>query len=194
MKEDCYYSKLFDYVEQIIPMPEEAKDLCKKLFTPHFITKNTILESSGGIPQFHNFIVSGHMRNFHFDEDGNEITNDLNNGNRFFTSYFHFMNKTVSNESLHCITDCHLLRISRENVDVGARSGSTQNDYTIKVLNHHLEKQKQLSLDIANLPAEILYEKFAQENPSIIQNVPLQFIASFLGITPRHLSRIRKRA
>ncbi|MCD8540808.1 MAG: Crp/Fnr family transcriptional regulator, partial [Leadbetterella sp.] len=40
--------------------------------------------------------------------------------------------------------------------------------------------------------AEERYEKFSKENPAIMQNVPLHYIASYLGITPRHLSRIRK--
>ena len=36
------------------------------------------------------------------------------------------------------------------------------------------------------------YEKMLKENPDIILNVPLQYTASFLGITPQHLSRLRK--
>lgn len=187
-----YYQKLFDYVAEILILPEEDKNLCRRLFVPEFVPKNTILEPAGCIPRYHNFIVSGYMRNYHLDENGNEVTNDLNNGSRFFTSYFHFMNRTVSPEYLHCISDCHLLRISRENVDAGAREGSTQGDYTIKILNNQLALNKQRALDIANLPAEELYAKFAKENPGIMLNVPLQYISSYLGITPRHLSRIRK--
>lgn len=189
---DYYYDKLFDYIEEIIFLPVEAKTICKELFFPQFVSKNTILEKAGSVPQYHNFIVAGTMRNFHIDEDGNEITNDLNNDSRFFTSYFHFMNKTVSNESLQCITDCHLLRITRANVDVGASYQNTQNEFTIKILNHHLALQKQMALDIANLSAEELYHRFSKENSNIIKHVPLQYIASYLGITPRHLSRIRK--
>jgi CRP-like cAMP-binding protein len=36
------------------------------------------------------------------------------------------------------------------------------------------------------------YEKMLKENPEIILNVPLQYTASFLGVTPQHLSRLRK--
>ncbi len=189
---EYYYDKFFAYIGKIMEIPEADKELCRKFFEPAFVPKNTILEPAGSVPRYHNFIVSGHMRNFHLDEEGNEITNDLNNDSRFFTSYFHFMNRTVSHESLHCITDCHLLRISRENVDVGARLGITQKDYTVEILNQHLEANKQRALDMANLSAEERYEKFVQENPNIIRNVPLQYIASYLGITQRHLSRLRR--
>jgi len=143
------------------------------------------------VPGYHNFIVSGFMRNFYWDADGNEITTDLNDGPRFFTSYSHFMNRTVSDENLHCITDCELLRISREDVDVTAARSSTQKDYTIRILQEHLQKDKDRINDMANLTAEARYAKFVRANPNIIRHVPLKYIASYLGITQRHLSRLR---
>ncbi len=187
-----YYEKMFEYVAEILIMPEHDKEQCRQLFKPIFIPKDTIIEPAGRIPQYHNFIVSGFMRNFHTDDDGNEITNDLNESSRFFTSYFHFMNRTVSNESIQTITDCELLQISRDDVDIAASEGITQKDYTVQILNKRLEANKQRAFDMANLTAEQRYNKFTKENPKIMQNVPLGYIASYLGITQRHLSRLRR--
>lgn len=187
-----YYEKFFDYIAEILIMPEADKELCRQLFKPSFVPKDTIIELAGTVHQYHTFIVSGFMRNFHVDNDGNEITNDLNDGSRFFTSYFHFMNRSISNENIQCITDCELLSISRDDVDIAANQGITQKDYTVQILNKRLEVNKQRAFDMANLTAEERYHKFLKENPTIIQNVPLSYIASFLGITQRHLSRLRK--
>jgi CRP-like cAMP-binding protein len=187
-----YYQKMFDYIAEILILPESDKGRIRHTFKPVFMTKDTLLETAGSVPQYHNFIVSGYMRNFHLDVDENEITIDLNDGSRFFTSYFHFMNRTVSNETLHCITDCELLRISRDDVDMTAEQSLTQKDYTIKILQKHLQEDKQRITDMATLTAEERYRKFLCEKPSIIQHVPLSYIASYLGITQRHLSRLRK--
>lgn len=187
-----YYERFFEYVSEILIMPEHDKTLCQQLFKPVFVPKNTIIEKAGTVHQNHTFIVSGFMRNFHIDNNGNEITNDLNEGSRFFTSYFHFMNRMVSNETVHSITDCELLQISRNDVDVAASEGITQKDYTVQILNKRLEINKQRAFDMANLSAEERFNKFVIENPNIYQNVPLGYIASFLGITQRHLSRLRK--
>jgi CRP/FNR family transcriptional regulator, anaerobic regulatory protein len=187
-----YYDKLFDYVAEILIMPDSDKELCRQLFKPIFVPKDTIIESAGTVHKNHSFIVSGFMRNFHFDNDGNEITNDLNEGSRFFTSYFNFMNRTVSNETVHTISDCELLQISRDDVDIAASQGITQKDYTVQILNQRLEINKQRAFDMANLSAEERYTKFVKENPNIVRNVPLGYIASYLGITQRHLSRLRK--
>lgn len=191
-KMNHYYERLFDYVAEILVMPEADKELCRQLFKPVFVPKDAIIEKSESVHQNHTFIVSGFMRNFHVDSNGNEITNDLNEGSRFFTSYFHFMNRTVSNETVHTITDCELLQISRDDVDIAASQGITQKDYTVQLLNKRLEINKQRAFDMANLSAEERYSKFVKENPNIIRNVPLGYIASFLGITQRHLSRLRK--
>ncbi|WP_138990953.1 Crp/Fnr family transcriptional regulator [Larkinella sp. C7] len=186
-----YYQRFFSYVGEILSLPDEDKASIRQLFQPVFVPKDTIIEPAGQVPRYHNFIVSGYMRNFYVDQDANEITTDLNEGSRFFTSYFHFMNRTVSNENLHCITDCELLRISRDDVDVGASRSRTQKDYTIQILQKHLEEEKSRINDMTSLTAEDRYRKFLRQKPTIIQHVPLRYVASYLGITQRHLSRLR---
>ncbi|MGG7665725.1 Crp/Fnr family transcriptional regulator [Dyadobacter sp. BHUBP1] len=186
-----YYTTLFEYISGVITLPDADQQSIRLSFKPVFVPRDTIIEKAGEVPAYHNFIVSGFMRNFRSDEDGNEITTDLNDGPRFFTSYFHFMNRTVSNENLHCITDCELLRISRDDVDATAERSFTQKDYTIRILQEHLQKDKERISDMANLTAEARYVKFVRANPHIIRHVPLKYIASYLGITQRHLSRLR---
>jgi CRP-like cAMP-binding protein len=170
-----YYNSLFNYVEQLIVLPEKDKASIRESFKPLFVPKNTILEHAGQIPKYHNFIVTGHMRSFHFDDDNKEVTIDLNDGPRFFTSYYHFM----------------LLRISRDDVDRTAGHSSTQKDYTIWILQQHLEEDRIRIHDMANIAAEARYLKMRKEKPNIFKHVPLRYIASYLGITQRHLSRLR---
>jgi CRP/FNR family transcriptional regulator, anaerobic regulatory protein len=186
-----YYTRLFEYIEEIISLPETDKEIIRHTFKPIFVPRDTLIEKAGQVPQYHNFIVSGYMRNFFLDENNEEVTTDLNAGSRFFTSYFHFMNRTLSNENLHCITDCELLRISRDDVDTGANTSITQKDYTIHILQKHLEEDKQRIHDQTHLTAEERYQKFLRTKPSINRHVPLRFVASYLGITQRHLSRLR---
>ncbi|NJB72025.1 CRP-like cAMP-binding protein [Saonia flava] len=188
---DTNFQTLFNYIRLLVDIPLDDQEICRKYFKPFLFTKNTIIEPAGRVPEYHNFIVSGYIRNFYIDEQGNEITTDINDGPRFFTSYDHFMNKTPSNENLHCITDCELLRIKRNDVDITAKLGITQMEYTVQILQQQLEKNKQRSIDHTTLSAEQRYIKLRKNFPSIIQNVPLNYIASYLGINPGSLSRIR---
>lgn len=189
---DRYFNIFFGYVRLLIDIPVGDQEICRKYFKPFIAKKDTLIAKAGTVHQYHNFIVSGYMRNYHLDEQGEEITSDLNDGPRFFTSYTHFANRTPSNENLHCLTDCELLRIERADVDISAQLGTTQLEYSLLILQQHLEKQNQRAIDFTKLSAEQRYLKLMHNQPNILQNVPLKYIASYLGINPGSLSRIRK--
>jgi len=187
------YQTLFNSVEEIIEeMPEYDRQLCYQFFEPVTFPKSTIIEKSGKIPGHQYFIVSGHLRNFHLDSRGDEVTTDMNNASRFFTSYTHFMNRTVSNENIECITDCELLKVNRDDVDILYQKDISIKDYTMMILQHFLEEEKKRMKELSTLTAEQRYAKFIKKCPNIIKNVPLKYIASYLGIRPESLSRIRR--
>lgn len=186
-----YFKVFFNYVRLLVDIPESDQEICREYFKPLIVKKDTLLEKEGTIHNYHNFIVKGFMRNFHHNQFGEEITTDISDGPRFFTSYNHFVNRTVSNENLHCITDCEILRIKRDDVDITAKLGITQMDYSLQILQYHLEKNKQRTIDLNTLTAEERYLKLLQNSPSILKNAPLKYIASYLGINSGSLSRIR---
>ncbi len=187
-----YFNTFFDYVRLLVDIHKTDQEICRKYFKPVFAKKDTLIATEGTVHEYHNFIVSGYMRNYHVDEEGQAITSDINDGPSFFTSYNHFVNRTRSNENLHCITDCELLQIKRDDVDLTAKLGITQLDYSLRILQQQLEKKRQRGIDFTKLSAEQRYLKLMRNHPKIIQNVPLKYIASYLGINPGSLSRIRK--
>lgn len=189
---DRYFNVFFDYVRILVDIPEVDQEICRQYFKPIFVRKDTILAAEGTIHNHHNFIVSGYMRKYYRDEEEQEIITDINDGPRFFTSYNHFAHRSISNENLQCITDCELLQITRDDVDISAKVGITQGDYSMKILQQQLESNKQRIIELNTLSAEQRYLKLMQNHPNIIQNIPLKYIASYLGINPGSLSRIRK--
>lgn len=187
-----YYDNLFAYISLIIDIPEHDRAQCRNTFKPLWVVRDTMLEVAGKVPVYHNFIVSGFMRKFYINDKGEEVTVDLNNGPRFFTSYFPFVSQTISNEYLQCITDCELLRITKADADSSSKTSITQKDYTIRLFQQIQEEDRQRMNDLATLTAEQRYVKLMKDSPAIIKNVPLKYIASYLGIKPESLSRIRR--
>ena len=192
MKNEQMFNVLFDTVADIMDMPDTDKLLCFQYFEPICFPKNTIVERAGKVPQHQYFIVSGIMRNFYNDDLGEEITTDMNNEPRFFTSYNHFANRTISNENIECITDCSLLRIKRDDEDILYSKSIILSKYTIILFQQIIEKEKQRINDLSTLNAKERYLKFIVKNPNVLKNVPLQYIASYLGIKPETISRIRR--
>ncbi|MEL6536362.1 MAG: Crp/Fnr family transcriptional regulator [Bacteroidota bacterium] len=189
---ESMFQALFAFFRQLVAIPEHDQALCRQYFKPVRVKKDTILESAGTVHRYHNFLVTGYMRNYYLDADDKEITTDINDGPRFFTSYHSFIQQTVTQDNLHCITDCTLLRITREDNEIVASQGETSQQYVGKILEHYLESSRQRIIDLNTLTAKERYLKLVKHHPAIIQHVPINHIASYLGINPGSLSRIRQ--
>lgn len=186
------FNVFFNFIRALVDIPESDQAYCRQLFQPISVKQNTLIEVEGTVHQYHNFIVSGHMRNFFLDKNQKEITTDISDGPRFFTSYYHFMHRSVSNENLHCITDCKILRISRDDIDRADQVGITLKEYSEKILQFYLESSKQRTIDLTTLSGKERYLKLIHKHPSIIEKIPLAYIASYLGLNAGSLSRIRQ--
>lgn len=187
------YQILFETVSSIVEMTEIDKNLCLKYFEPVKISRNTIVEDRNRIPRYQYFVVSGIMRNYFYDDSGEPITTDLNYSPRFFTSYNNFVNRSISDEIIECVTDCELLRVERDNVDILFSESVILKDFTIRYLEKVFEEERARIVELTTLTAEQRYLKLMSKAPNIFLEVPLYHIASYLGIKAETLSRIRRK-
>ncbi len=133
------------------------------------------------------------MRLFHYDDNGDEVTLHINCPHGFFTSFSNFSDQTKSEDNIECITDCELLRINKPNFDALMQQSLTWKNYSVFVLGTSMTYNENRAKDLATLTAEQRYLKLMESYPEIIRNVPLQYIASFLGMKAESLSRIRRK-
>ena len=186
------HENLLKIIKQQVAISDSDIKLCKDYFEPVIFPKNRIIEEEGKIPQYLYFVVSGYMRLFHYNENGDEITSHINCPPGFITSYFNFINQTNATENVECITECELLRITKSNLDLITSKSDSFKDFSIWVFQQSIAYNENRSKELATLTAEQRYQKLIDNYPHIIYNVPLQYIASFLGMNSKSLSRIRK--
>lgn len=186
------HEHLLNIIQQQIDISDKEVKLCNEYFDPVIFPKNRIIEEEGKIPQYLYFVVSGYMRLFHYNENGDEITSHINCPPGFITSYFDFINQTKATENVECITECELLRITKSNLDLITSKSEAFKDFSIWVFQQSIAYNENRSKELATLTTEQRYQKLIDNYPHIIHNVPLQYIASFLGMNSKSLSRIRK--
>ena len=186
------HEKLLEIIRQQIPISDKDAELCTEYFEPIIFPKNRIIEDEGKIPQYLYFVVSGYMRLFQYNDNGDEITSHINCPPGFITSYFNFINQTKATENVECITECELLRITKNNLDLITSKSDAFKNFSIWVFQQSIAYNENRSKELATLSAEQRYQKLIDNYPHIIHNVPLQYIASFLGMNAKSLSRIRK--
>jgi CRP-like cAMP-binding protein len=186
-------TKLLYFIATKIKLTDKDKELCERYFEPVLFQKNKIIEEKGNIPQYLYYIVSGYLRLFYYNESGEEVTTHINCPPGFFTSYSSFIGQQKSNENVECITECELLRITKEDLEALTNESPAMKDFSITVFQQSIAYNENRSRELATLSAEQRYRKLMANHPDILHNVPIAQIASFLGMKPESLSRIRKK-
>jgi CRP/FNR family transcriptional regulator, anaerobic regulatory protein len=186
------HEHLLKIIRQQVTVSDNETELCTKYFEPVMFPKNSMIEEEGKIPRYLYFVVSGYMRLFHYNDNGDEITTHINCPPGFITSYFDFVNQTKAAENVECITECELLRITKDNLDRITSQSEAFKNFSIRVFQQSIAYNENRSKELATLTAEQRYQKLIDNYPQIVHNVPLQYIASFLGMNAKSLSRIRR--
>jgi CRP-like cAMP-binding protein len=184
--------KLVEVISKTVNLSDEDIQLCESYFELVNISKNTVLEEQGKKPNFLYFASSGFMRLFYDDENGDEQTNYLCAPNGFIASFLSFINQVNATENVECITDCEVLRISNANLKKLIDESENFKKFSLVIFEHAFLSTATRANDLATLSAEQRYKKLMVQHPEIIHNIPIQHIASFLGMKPESLSRIRR--
>ena len=121
-----------------------------------------------------------------------EIVIHLFAPNSFAASISSFFLGKNSEDALEAITDCEYIYITKTNLEKLYATHCKWESFGRQLMEHHLLEKEQRVIDQLSLTAHDRYLKIMNKHPEIIQNVPVKYIASFIGIQPESLSRIRK--
>ena len=187
-----HYSRLFDLIASYITIYQQDEELLKSLFQYETATKGTFLIKNGGSANRVFFILSGYLKYFKIIDSGEEWVIHLFAPNSFATSLNGFFLGRKSEEALQAITDCEFLSVSGSDLEkLYAIDGKWQ-VFGRKLMESFLIEKEERIIDQLSLSAHEKYLKLLKFQPDIIQNVSIKYIASFIGIQPESLSRIRK--
>ncbi len=186
------FDNLIEVISRTVKLQDEEINLCGFYFEPLTILRNTLLEEQGKVPHYLYFISRGYMRLFYNDEIGEEQTTYLCSPNEFIASFLCFINQIKATENVECITDCDVLRITYANLKKLIDESENFKKFSLIIFEQAISSTALRADNLATLNAKQRYKKLVSGQPQLIQNVPIQFIASYLGIKPESLSRIRR--
>jgi CRP/FNR family transcriptional regulator, anaerobic regulatory protein len=183
------FLKLFD---SHVQLTESDIEFCKQYFELKSLSKNSIVEEENKIPRHLYFITKGFMRLFYYDHNGDEVTTLIASPNRFITSFLDFIHEKKTIQNLECITYCEFYKIERSKLLELIDKNENFKKFSLLIFEQAIATTQIRANDFVTLTADLRYRKLIEQQPEIIQNVPIQYIASYLGIKPQSLSRIRK--
>ncbi len=161
------------------------------VFEPVKISQGEFFLKSGRNCRQMAFIESGYMRMYDIVE-GKEITFWIGSNGKFITSLSSFIFETNNIWNIQAITDCKLYVINRENHFKLSKNQPKWLEFDNKLLAHSFALLEKNMFSQLHTTAKQRFHNLLNEEPELFLNVPLQYIASMIGITPESLSRLRK--
>lgn len=111
--------------------------------------------------------------------------------NSFVASLLSLLKELPARENIRALTSCKLWVIEKKDLLALKNKNNAFKDFYVSLLEWQICCIDKAKFDLITMTAEQRYEKLLREEPTVLQQVPLQYIASMLAITPRHLSRLR---
>ncbi len=179
-------------LHQLVAFTDEQYLLFKSRFKSINVLKNEYWLTAGQPCSHLAFIESGLLRQYYLTDDGNEVTCHFGMPGEFITSYHSYTQAIISVENIQALADCELLVIHRTDFNhllTSLPQAKILWDVAVQILILQMEDRIAM---LQSLSAEKRYLYLFKHHPEFLLHVPLQYIASYMGITPQHLSRLRK--
>jgi len=185
------YSNLISFVNQFVEFKQADYEVASQFIEIRQIKRNEVLINEGEIANIIAFTNKGYLRVF-INHDGDEITRDITPLNTFATALPSFITQTPSFEIISAITDSELFIIKKSDLEYLYDSCPKWERLGRRIIEEmFVEAQRRLYLFITET-AEYRYKLMMKRHPNMIRDVPLKYIADFLGIKLQSLSRLRK--
>ncbi len=183
---------MINYLNTFNIFSEQELEEFSKLGVSITLKKNDYFIKEGSICKNIAFIKSGIFRSYYSSSNEEENTYCLLFPNNFVTAYTSFITQEKTVENIQAISDVELIMFPKKALDnLVATNNNWLLFFKIVAEQEYIKLEKRV-FQLQNEKAEKRYSELFKNHPEYIQNVPLGFLASYLGITLRHLSRIRK--
>ncbi|PJZ77076.1 Crp/Fnr family transcriptional regulator [Leptospira neocaledonica] len=185
------WEKIYQAVNRVSSIPKEVWKKSEQLYTIRKLEYGDFLIKQGARPTEFAFVFSGVLREYYLTDQGNEYIKSFNFPGDFTGSYFDLLTEQPSTCNIRAITDCELAVAKfSEFRKLFSQDIAWERLGRIFAENLFLKKARR-EYELLALNAEERYDLLLESRPDIEDLIPQYHIASYLGITPVSLSRIR---
>jgi CRP-like cAMP-binding protein len=187
------YDLLLATIRRFITLAPAEEELLRQWFVPETVPKGAFFLQPGEVSRKMGFVWQGVVHYFE-PGDGQRLTYSFGREQEFIGDYESFFSAQPATHGIQALEETHLLSISYDNlqrlyreVREGERLGRLVAEAGFR------ELVCQLTSFYTDSPAQ-RYARFVSTYPELLQRLPQYYIASYVGVQPQSLSRIRRRA
>ena len=179
-------------LKKLAPLDFEEEKLILTSFKNFSIKKNEYYLQSTEVNSKLGFLVKGLVRYFVFN-NGEEATLEFTKEGEFVSDYGSFISRQPSIQNIQALEDCEFLIIDYEDLQNLYKQSKNANFLGRMIIEHRFVIMVNQLLTVHQYNPENRYRYFLQHYKDLVQRIPQYLIASYVGVKPQSLSRIRKR-
>lgn len=181
-------------VDHLVAPPEEEWQRFKQHFVARTLNKGDYFTRAGETPEYFGFINAGLVRFFYQTPQGQEFNKSFAYENHFVGAYSAFLTNTTARFSVQALEDSNLLVANMRHMVALFDKHSCWEKFGRILAEQLYIKKEQREAEFLLDDAETRYHSFLQRYPGLEERLTQYHIASYVGITPVALSRIRNKA
>ena len=185
------HEKLRSFFAHQFPVTDEQFEFIKTLFIPKKVRKGEFLLREGEMSRYSIFVACGCLRTYTIDDGGKEHILQFSPEN-WWTGDMSFRSDVPSRFFIEALEDSEVLLTELSSIQKLNQYIPESGVFYQAALQRSMEAKTQRIVSSLSDTAEERYHDFLKKYPSLLQRVPQHMIASYLGISPETLSRIRK--
>ena len=187
------YDRYFEIFNKSVPLTEEDQEMIKNYLTVKKLRKRQYLLQEGDVCKVVAFVENGALRLYRVDEDGTEHIVQFALDGWFITDLYSFLTHEPSTYNIDAIEDSELVLISRPASEELRKLSAKYQEFIFQATSEaYIQLERRITSTIS-LGLEERYKDLVTNFPTITQRVPQHMIASYMGLTPETISRVRKR-
>lgn len=183
-------NKLFELFNIYHVLTDESKGLISNISNEIELPKHSDLQSIGQTCRTIYFLEKGLARIYYFKQDI-EITESFSFENSLVVRYESLISNAASNKGIQLLEDSKLIAVNSNQLFRLFETSQEIERLFRKILESELVNQINRTESLQFHTAEERYNDLIKQSPEVLRRIPLKYIASYLGITPVSLSRIR---
>jgi len=157
------------------------------------LRKRQFLLQAGDVCQYESFVIKGILRAYTVDKNGEEHIAMFAMEDWWISDLYSFLTGTPATQHIEALEECEVLQIEKNDLDKLYIEIPKFNRFMRILLQNAFVSNQQRILASISQTAEEQYQTFIKKFAALEQRVPQHQIASYLGITPETISRIRKK-
>jgi CRP-like cAMP-binding protein len=185
------FEQIYKNINQHVTLTEEEWDLCQNSFKPKKMRKSQFLLQEGDISRSMAFIEKGGLYSYSVDENGTQHVMQFGFEGSWIGNMQSFFTDSPSTIDIKVLEDCELLLIGQNKHRKLLDNIPCYSHYMRVIVQQEIVAMQRRVENALGLTAEKKYKRLLANNPEFLNRAPQHLVASYLGISPETLSRVR---